>query len=148
MLIDDADTTLMVLYDTVRYTGILLTVRVEYRAYTETHAYRSPDPCQFEGHLSLHPTSPLNYPPLFVAYPFIRLQLYPIPLDSTTQLLRFQSLSPITYQLSLPGFLTQPIFARISRIRTSTQSVAQFSMQPSLRFRATMTSVCPASPGH
>lgn len=60
MLIDDADTTLMVLYDTVRYTGRLLTVRVEYRAHTEAHAYRSPDPCQFEGHPSLHPTLSLT----------------------------------------------------------------------------------------
>lgn len=48
------------------------------------------------------------------------------------------------YHLSaIPRFLTQPIFPRISRIRTSTQSVAQFSMQPSLRFRAMMTSFLP-----
>lgn len=48
MLIDDADTTLMVLYDTVRYTRILLTVRHNTEHIQRTHAYRSPDPCHLD----------------------------------------------------------------------------------------------------
>lgn len=38
MLIDDADTTLMVQYDTVRYTGRLLTVRHNTEYIKETRA--------------------------------------------------------------------------------------------------------------
>lgn len=64
----------MVLYDTVQYTGRLLTVRAEYREHTATHAYRSPEPCQFELiPICIQP----HLCPLFVAYPFIRLQVYP-----------------------------------------------------------------------
>lgn len=142
MLIDDADTTLMVLYDTVLYTRRLLTVR-----HNTEHIQR--DTCiQITWSLSfgpdprLHPTSYL----LFVCKLFIRLQLYSIPWDSTTQLHRFQSFSLISISLiSYPQIPDSAnIFPRISRIRTLTQSVAQFSMQPSLRFRATMTSVLPS----